>query len=413
MIMDKDDRKQAVQLPHQHREIIENRKKARHLELRNATEQAFKKCTSMDALLSMVNQFVDGAEAADLGIGPQGIAVFVNHSGVPVSLHTRSEAFSGIFGSTRMPGVSAQQSPGTDQLPSYSAALCLDNYYCSPPEPVPVSPNGPGSPSAVPLISADSGGKSAARTQDYRKRSSPPSILVNSNDNDEGLSKRRDTQLFPCPSPQSNDLLSPVDRLSPSATFPSLSPSQVPLTHVPLAFRMPRAGNSSSLDPKNVCIVYRLGNEVAKSVLPRVKLSMMEITPEAMEVAPGFRVTRHPQSPDAPVYEIFPSEDFECTVRTYEYQRWYPVKGWSSNLLPTDRANWSDKTGTLARPREFYVLPKLGKWKWANDWTLTEHTADKDHWTYAMDMPGTYGPKTKTSFVRRRMWTRTMSKRMN
>ena len=52
---------------------------------------------------------------------------------------------------------------------------------------------------------------------------------------------------------------------------------------------------------------------------------------------------------------------------TYENQRWIPVEGFGSNLLPTDRPGYSNILGTVARDKDSVKLPSLG-WVWDDEW---------------------------------------------
>ena len=95
---------------------------------------------------------------------------------------------------------------------------------------------------------------------------------------------------------------------------------------------------------------------------------------------------------------------------TFENQRWIPVEGFGSSLLPTDRAEWSDITGTRERRREGVELPSLA-WVWDDDWhidtTFNGLQLEMGGWTYAVDFPAEYHAKKGfTSCVRRRKWIR-------
>lgn len=66
------------------------------------------------------------------------------------------------------------------------------------------------------------------------------------------------------------------------------------------------------------------------------------------------------------------SPDAPDTVRvtTYENQRWWvSPRGWSSNMLPSDRPAWSDETGLTALPFGSFELPSA-RWVWTNNWEL-------------------------------------------
>ena len=96
----------------------------------------------------------------------------------------------------------------------------------------------------------------------------------------------------------------------------------------------------------------------------------------------------------------------------YENQRWFPIKGWTSSLLPTDRAHFSDKTGKLTLSMESYPLP--ASYAWLGGWTVvvSEEDTDAEGWRYAVDFPAHYqhrqGP---TTMVRRRRWQRMAERR--
>ena len=94
----------------------------------------------------------------------------------------------------------------------------------------------------------------------------------------------------------------------------------------------------------------------------------------------------------------------------YENERWNPIEGFCSNLLPTDRPHFSNMDGTAERSRETVHLPTMA-WMWDDDW----HIETLFHgvqlpiggWTYAVDFPAEYYDKKGfTSCVRRRKWIR-------
>ncbi|KAJ9443303.1 Vacuolar protein sorting-associated protein 13a [Diplonema papillatum] len=94
----------------------------------------------------------------------------------------------------------------------------------------------------------------------------------------------------------------------------------------------------------------------------------------------------------------------------YENQRSYPFVGFSSKLMPTDRASWSDKAGKNKIEKKDVSLPS--GWIWLGDWQLERSSkADKDGWMYAVDFPMEYHPSTSlTRSVRRRRWIRCATK---
>lgn len=95
--------------------------------------------------------------------------------------------------------------------------------------------------------------------------------------------------------------------------------------------------------------------------------------------------------------------------RVYENQRWNPVTGYTSSMLPTDRYVWSDVTGKQKRTKDQVKLLSM-RWQWISDWMIDFHVpggVDSDGWQYAVDFPSTYhGRKQFTDYVRRRRWYR-------
>ncbi|KXJ78881.1 hypothetical protein RP20_CCG003236 [Aedes albopictus] len=94
----------------------------------------------------------------------------------------------------------------------------------------------------------------------------------------------------------------------------------------------------------------------------------------------------------------------------YENERWLPIEGFSSRLLPTDRYHFSSVDGTVDRNIDKIRLPSMA-WQWEGEWqldlTLDGQPLDHDGWTYAVDFPATYHPqKNWKSCVRRRKWVR-------
>ncbi|XP_064122930.1 tectonin beta-propeller repeat-containing protein 1-like isoform X2 [Macrobrachium nipponense] len=110
------------------------------------------------------------------------------------------------------------------------------------------------------------------------------------------------------------------------------------------------------------------------------------------------------------VYVYGSSVPIRVCEETYENQRWNPVEGFSSVLLPTDRAPFSSADGLTPHPLTSISLPTLA-WSWESPWHL-HHThegqaLDKEAWTYAIDFPRSYTADKKwNSYVRRRKWVR-------
>ncbi|GLH00192.1 Tectonin beta-propeller repeat-containing protein [Gryllus bimaculatus] len=95
---------------------------------------------------------------------------------------------------------------------------------------------------------------------------------------------------------------------------------------------------------------------------------------------------------------------------SYENERWLPVEGFSSRLLPTDRYHYSSQDGTRDRSFDKVTLPSMA-WQWEGEWhretTLDGQPLDHDGWTYAVDFPATFHAKKQwKSCVRRRKWIR-------
>lgn len=93
----------------------------------------------------------------------------------------------------------------------------------------------------------------------------------------------------------------------------------------------------------------------------------------------------------------------------YENQRWFPIEGYSTKLmLPSDRYKFSSEDGTV--DREKICMPSMA-WQWEGDWQIESHldgqSLSHDGWTYAVDFPTKYYPKSSwNSCVRRRKWYR-------
>ena len=94
----------------------------------------------------------------------------------------------------------------------------------------------------------------------------------------------------------------------------------------------------------------------------------------------------------------------------YENERWNPMDGFCSNLLPTDRPRFSNVDGTQERNKENIHLPTMA-WVWDDDWHIERlfngAQLQMSGWTYAVDFPAEYREsKGFTSCVRRRKWIR-------
>ncbi|VDN55420.1 unnamed protein product [Dracunculus medinensis] len=79
------------------------------------------------------------------------------------------------------------------------------------------------------------------------------------------------------------------------------------------------------------------------------------------------------------------------TVSTYENHavrqclleilgpRWYPLFGWSSRTLPSDRAFFTDETVDIIQPSNSFDSPSVG-WEWEQAWMIdtNEQSYDKE-----------------------------------
>ncbi|KAF2895160.1 hypothetical protein ILUMI_11013 [Ignelater luminosus] len=115
---------------------------------------------------------------------------------------------------------------------------------------------------------------------------------------------------------------------------------------------------------------------------------------------------------DHQVYVYVHGLDIPIRVReeSYENERWIPIEGFTSRLLPTDRYHFSSVDGTVDRAIDKIRLPSMA-WQWEGDWqlelTLAGQPLDHNGWTYAVDFPAQYYPKKQwKSCVRRRLWVR-------
>eukprot|EP00742_Colponemidia_sp_Colp-10_P012471 GILJ01014016.1.p1 GENE.GILJ01014016.1~~GILJ01014016.1.p1 ORF type:complete len:1562 (-),score=256.60 GILJ01014016.1:120-4805(-) len=95
-------------------------------------------------------------------------------------------------------------------------------------------------------------------------------------------------------------------------------------------------------------------------------------------------------------------------IDIFENQRYYPVVGWRSKMLPTDRGVWSDRQGHKMESTDSFHIPD--GWVWEDTWHLVG--GGKEGWEYALDFPHTFNVKSAvTDCVRRRLWRRTMKQK--
>ena len=131
----------------------------------------------------------------------------------------------------------------------------------------------------------------------------------------------------------------------------------------------------------------------------------------------------------------------KAVMAVYEHQRWWPGRGWTTEMLPTDGFAWSDESGKVERRKDdagfnSRLLAELGAdWQWAEvEWTIenpaddcsraedAEHAAgtpaySSASWAYTSNFTPSlahgrvWAPKRvpdKFDLVRRRKWIRTL-----
>ncbi|XP_014245754.1 tectonin beta-propeller repeat-containing protein isoform X2 [Cimex lectularius] len=115
---------------------------------------------------------------------------------------------------------------------------------------------------------------------------------------------------------------------------------------------------------------------------------------------------------DSQIYVHVHGLDIPIRIKeeAFENQRWYPLEGFSSRLLPTDRYHFSSEDGLTERSLEKIRVPSMA-WQWDSPWrietVLNGEPLDHDGWTYAVDFPAIFcSTKQWTSCVRRRKWVR-------
>jgi hypothetical protein len=111
-----------------------------------------------------------------------------------------------------------------------------------------------------------------------------------------------------------------------------------------------------------------------------------------------------------------PSPRLTCRLEftVLETERLFPLFGWGTKRLPTDRPAWANLSGkiTANTDKVSSLLAQgfhQGRLQWDDDWTLVIRSdeTDKDGWEYAIDFPQSFhAQKHMTDFVRRRKWVR-------
>eukprot|EP01064_Diplonema_japonicum_P013278 TRINITY_DN20798_c1_g1_i1.p1 TRINITY_DN20798_c1_g1~~TRINITY_DN20798_c1_g1_i1.p1 ORF type:complete len:612 (+),score=75.89 TRINITY_DN20798_c1_g1_i1:86-1921(+) len=92
-------------------------------------------------------------------------------------------------------------------------------------------------------------------------------------------------------------------------------------------------------------------------------------------------------------------------IYIHENQRWFPIKGWSSeHRLPSDKQQWTDMYGQPVK-KEYLEPPSRGSW--VSEWEIRYQGADREGWEYAHANHHSYHLKQKpTDCIRRRKWAK-------
>jgi len=68
--------------------------------------------------------------------------------------------------------------------------------------------------------------------------------------------------------------------------------------------------------------------------------------------------------------------EFVVLAETYENNRFYPLRGWTDTLLPTDPKKWTDREGDEERQKDQCELPD--GWVWKTDWYIDPELTEMD-----------------------------------
>jgi len=68
--------------------------------------------------------------------------------------------------------------------------------------------------------------------------------------------------------------------------------------------------------------------------------------------------------------------DYVVLAEAYENNRFYPLKGWTDTLLPTDPKKWTDREGDEERSKDQCELPD--GWMWKTDWYIDPELTELD-----------------------------------
>eukprot|EP00040_Diaphanoeca_grandis_P027004 m.152485 g.152485 ORF g.152485 m.152485 type:complete len:4348 (+) comp30808_c0_seq3:154-13197(+) len=95
-----------------------------------------------------------------------------------------------------------------------------------------------------------------------------------------------------------------------------------------------------------------------------------------------------------------------------ERNRYFPIKGWTSHMLPTDPAPFSEEETGKDHHKLADILPPVG-YTWSGDWNvrLGEGKHSKEGWQYAVDWPRDFKDKKgMMDYVRQRLVDRSITK---
>ncbi|CUG90251.1 integral peroxisomal membrane peroxin, putative [Bodo saltans] len=104
-----------------------------------------------------------------------------------------------------------------------------------------------------------------------------------------------------------------------------------------------------------------------------------------------------------------PTDGIHFIAQVVQSQRFFPLLGWGSKRLITDRAEWSDKSGKLRHTKDIVEQIIPSGCIWLGNWVLYKHggETDADGWQYAVDFPQQFHAHSNPlDFVRRRYWRR-------
>lgn len=133
-----------------------------------------------------------------------------------------------------------------------------------------------------------------------------------------------------------------------------------------------------------------------------IEFKRVAVTPQsAFAVGSDHQIYVYVQARDVPI---------RIAEETYENQRCYPIKGFCSTLLPTDRPRFSSADGLTDLPKESFQL-RSKNWVWESDWILVDNldgeVLEPEGWSYAIDFGLEYGAQRRwNTIVRRRKWIR-------